>query len=222
MSLVVHIESMLQSFYTFFSHSPKKVLEFLTLAKILETKGLKLMCNIKTHRISMFKPLKQLLMEYKSLVIKMYMDASKSKHVWNNLDLLCDLELVLGLPCILPMLEVVHTLIKYAQRWDVFICEFLDVVKLVEVELYQLYVDPLYKYDDSAFNEFSIVHEQCNELLPLAWASHEPPTYLYMPLYLAFNIVGQQYGFHHCGSFANVYATMKKKGVLQIALQLNF
>jgi hypothetical protein len=143
------------------------VLEFLTLAKILETKGLKLMCNIKTHRISMFKPLKQSLMEYKSLVIKMYMDASKSKHVRNNLDLLCDLELVLGLPCILPMLEVVHTLIKYAQRWDVFICEFLDIMKLAEVELYQLYVDPLCKYDDLAFNDFLVVHEQCNELLPL-------------------------------------------------------
>jgi hypothetical protein len=96
MYLVVHIEGMLQSFYIFFPHSPKKMLEFLTLAKILETKSLKLMSNIKTHRISMFKSLKRLLTEYKSLVVKMYMDASKSKHVRNNLDLLCDLELVLG------------------------------------------------------------------------------------------------------------------------------
>ncbi len=28
-----------------------------------------------------------------------------------------------------PMLEVVHTQIKYVQRQDVFICEFIDVVK---------------------------------------------------------------------------------------------
>jgi hypothetical protein len=67
-----------------------------------------------------------------------------------------------------------HTLIKYAQRWDVFICEFLDTVKLAEVELYQLYVNPFYKYDDLAFNEFLVVHEQCNELLSFTWASHEP------------------------------------------------
>jgi hypothetical protein len=120
------------------------------------------------------------------------------------------------------MLKVLHTLIKYAQRWDVFICEFLNIVKLVEVELYQFYVDPLCKYDDSAFNEFSVVHEQCSELLPLNWASHEPPIYLYVPLYLAFNVVGQQYGLHHHGSFVDVYVTMRKKVVLQIALQLNF
>jgi len=49
MSLVMYIQGMLQSFYILFFHSPKKMLEFLTLAKILETKGLKLMCNIKTQ-----------------------------------------------------------------------------------------------------------------------------------------------------------------------------
>jgi hypothetical protein len=35
MSVIVHIESMLQFFYVFFSHNPKKVLEFLTFAKII-------------------------------------------------------------------------------------------------------------------------------------------------------------------------------------------
>jgi len=158
---------MLQSLYIFFCHSPKKVPEFVTLAKILETKGLKLLCNIKTRWISMLNPLKWLLIEHKSLVVKMYMDAPKSKLVQDNLDLLCDLELVQGLPCILPMLEVVHTLIKYVQRQDVFICKFLDIVKSTRVELYSLYVDPFCKYDDPTFNEFSIVHEQHNELLPL-------------------------------------------------------
>ncbi len=69
------------------------------------------------------------------------------------------LELVLGLPCILSTLEVMHTLIKYVYKWDVFICEFLDTVKLIEVELYRLYVNLFYKYDDPTFNEFLIVHE---------------------------------------------------------------
>ncbi len=65
----------------------------------------------------MLSPLKQLLTEYKSLVVKMYMDAPKANYVSDNLDFLYDLELVMGLPCILPMLEVMHTLIKYAQRF---------------------------------------------------------------------------------------------------------
>jgi hypothetical protein len=61
----------------------------------------------------MLSLLKWLLAKYKSLIVKMYMDAPKSKPTLDTLDLLCDLELILGLPCILPMLEVVHTLIKY-------------------------------------------------------------------------------------------------------------
>jgi hypothetical protein len=47
-----------------------------------------------------------------------------------------DLELTLSLPCILPMLEVVHTLINFIQKWVVFISKFLDVMKLIEAKLY--------------------------------------------------------------------------------------
>ncbi len=38
LSLVMHIESMLQSLYAFFSHNPKKVLKFVNLAKTLKIK----------------------------------------------------------------------------------------------------------------------------------------------------------------------------------------
>jgi len=94
-------------------------------------------------------------------------NVAKSKLARENLDLLCNLEIVFSLSCILPMLEMVHTLIKYVQRQDVFICEFIDVVKSIEAELHQLYVDHFYKYDDYAFNEFTIVYEHHSELLPL-------------------------------------------------------
>ncbi len=78
----------------------------MNLANTLKTKGLKL-CNIKSHWIFMLSLLKHMLGEYKSLIVKMHMDAPKNKLVVENLDLLCDLELTFGLPCILPMLEVV-------------------------------------------------------------------------------------------------------------------
>lgn len=72
----------------------------------------------------MLSPLKHVLGEYKSLVVKMHMDVPKNKLVAKNLDLMCDLELGFGLPCILLMLEVVHKLIKYTQScdlWDVIV-----------------------------------------------------------------------------------------------------
>jgi hypothetical protein len=68
-----------------------------------------------------------MLREYKSLIVKMHMDVPKTKLVIESLDMLCNMELVFGLPCIFPMLEVVHMLIKHAQRWDVFICDFFDI-----------------------------------------------------------------------------------------------
>jgi hypothetical protein len=58
------------------------------------------------------------------------------------------------------------------------------------------------------FIEFLTIHEQHNELLSLTWASHEPLTNLYVPSYLTFKIVVQQYGLHHCGCFADVYVHM--------------
>jgi hypothetical protein len=78
-------------------------------------------------------------------------------------------------------------------------------MKSTKVKLNRLYVNPFYKHDDPTFNEFSAIHEQCNELLPLTWASHEPLDDLYAPSYLTFNIASQQYGLHHHGGFADVY-----------------
>ncbi len=72
----------------------------------------------------------------------MHIDSSKTKVAQDNLVLFGDLELILGLPCLLPMLEVVHILTKFAQCRNVFIVEFVDAMKLVEVDLFCLYTNP--------------------------------------------------------------------------------
>jgi len=46
----------------------------------------------------MSSPLKHIMIEYKSLIVKMQYDQNKSKSAHDNLELLCDLELILGLP----------------------------------------------------------------------------------------------------------------------------
>jgi hypothetical protein len=67
----------------------------------------------------MFNLLKHVLGEYKSLVVKMHMDAPKNKLVTKNLDLFCDLELVFGLPYMYlsnvgngPHIDQVHSKVK--------------------------------------------------------------------------------------------------------------
>jgi len=114
--------------YSFFAYNLKKFLEFIKLVETLKTKGLKLLRNVKIHWISMLSPLKRLLAHYKSLVVKMHFDCEKNKSVYGNFELFCDLDVILGLPYVMPILEVVHYVIKYAQCWGVFIMDILDAI----------------------------------------------------------------------------------------------
>jgi hypothetical protein len=52
--------------------------------------------------------------------------------IWKHLNSLCDVEVILGLPYIYPLFECVHALIKVAQGKDVFVCDFVEVVKIAQ------------------------------------------------------------------------------------------
>ncbi len=72
---------------------------------------------------------KRILTSYKSSLVQMF-----EKHVAHdsaraNLELLCNIEVFLGLTCIIPMLECVQSLSKFAQTHDAFICDFVVVLK---------------------------------------------------------------------------------------------
>jgi len=56
-----------------------------------------------------------------------------------NLQYLCDIEVVMGLACTMPLLESVHVLIKFVQAHDTFVCDFFIAVKMCCVELYIMY-----------------------------------------------------------------------------------
>jgi hypothetical protein len=127
--IVVKIETLLASVYTYFSHSPKRNLERSKLAEIMETKGLKILCNIKTKWISMVAPSKVVLEEFKILLVKMAKDAIANEFATINYELLFDIETILGLTCLLPMLEALQGLNKYVQNKETFICDFVGSVK---------------------------------------------------------------------------------------------
>ncbi len=61
----------MQSLYSYFSSSPKQHLEFIKLVKIVEIGGLKILRNVKTCWILILEPLKCVLVEYKTLNVKM-------------------------------------------------------------------------------------------------------------------------------------------------------
>jgi hypothetical protein len=118
--LVAKIETFLQSIYVYFCHFPNKHMELAKLAKKLETKGWKIICNVMTKWISMHTFAKRVLEAYKPLVFKVVDDSARN--VKNNNLLFCECDTILGLTCVLPMMEVVQTSSKMAKGMDIFVC----------------------------------------------------------------------------------------------------
>ncbi len=77
----------------------------------------------------MLSPTKRVYLKFHPFIIKTHAKSQRSDVVKKNLKSLCDVEIILGLPCILPLLECVHALIKVVQGKDVFVCDFVEVVK---------------------------------------------------------------------------------------------
>jgi len=68
MTVMHSIEEVLCMNHSYFAHSPKKVVEFKALAQQLESKGLKLLKNVKTRWISCLGPIHRLLRKTRVLL----------------------------------------------------------------------------------------------------------------------------------------------------------
>ncbi len=122
----------------------------------------------------MLFPCKRVAVEYKTLIVKMSKDHIENEVARSNLQKLLDLELIIGLHCILPLLELVHTLIKYTQGKDVNICDFVEAIKMCRAKLYELHIDPKCKFKDEAYNAFHSLLARKHDGLPLLFI--ESPT----------------------------------------------
>ncbi len=83
----------------------------------------------------MLAPFKRLVFEYRFVVMKMSEDLPINHVVATNYELLCDVETMMGLTCVLPMLEVIQNLNKFAQNRYYFIFDFMAIVKLIQIDL---------------------------------------------------------------------------------------
>jgi hypothetical protein len=78
----------------------------------------------------MLAPSERLVFEYKFVVMKMFEDLPTNHVAATNYELFCDVETMMGLTCVLLMLEVMQSWSKLAQNINHFICDFVVVVKL--------------------------------------------------------------------------------------------
>jgi hypothetical protein len=115
----------------------------------------------------MLFPCKRFVVEYKTFIAKMSEDHIENEVVRSNLQKLLDLELIIVLHHILPVLELVHILIKYIQGKDVCICDFVEIIKMYRAKLYEFHIDPKCKFKDEAFNAFHSGLVRKHDGLPL-------------------------------------------------------
>jgi len=67
--VVAKIEALCQAMFPYFSHSPKRHLQFQKLAELVETEGRHMLRNVKTRWLSLLDPLKRVMGEYQTLVV---------------------------------------------------------------------------------------------------------------------------------------------------------
>lgn len=126
------IKILLSYFYTYFSHSPKKHLEFTNMAKMMNSKGFKIVFNLKIRQISMLSPTKQVFMEYTTLLAKMVKNSATFPSSCVNYKLLCDVKVLQGEHiCYLCWLQCIHSLssFKVGMSMCVTMLQLLSIVK---------------------------------------------------------------------------------------------
>jgi hypothetical protein len=95
----------------------------------------------------MINLMKHVLFEYCILLMRMTLNVPIVLTFTKfNFCLLIDVEALLGLNDIMSFLEALHSLIKFAQLCDVFVCNFIAVVKVCERDIYQMYCDNFFLF----------------------------------------------------------------------------
>lgn len=83
--VVFRIEDMLQSLYAYFSHSLKRHLEFVKLAEVMATMGLKILKNNNTRWLSMLSLAVRVMNENITSLVKMESGLSQAIHCQEKL-----------------------------------------------------------------------------------------------------------------------------------------
>ena len=171
LEMVARIENLLAALHRYFSKSPKRHLELQKLAELLDSKGKKILQNIKTRWISMLSPLKRVLSEYRILLVKMYADqfvkpAIPAAKV--NYELMADIKCLLTLAAVVPLLEVVKALVVFAQSPSVYVCDFTRALNLCIQDVHDLYCSPNAFVSD-AFSCFKRICELSHESIRMRW-----------------------------------------------------
>jgi hypothetical protein len=112
----------------------------------------------------MLNTTKKIVAKYKSLLVKMALDNLINRQIMLNYVHLCDLHIFLGFGCILPLLESVHALIKFAQFRNVYVYDLV-----CQGDVYSMYYDKTPKFTIDSFWVFKSLLELKRENIHMHW-----------------------------------------------------
>jgi hypothetical protein len=69
----------------------------------------------------------------------------------------------------MPMLEIVHALIKFAPKRDAFVYDYVATIKICQRQLYTHYSNPTTKYSYDVFKQFHDLVDYIHNTLHLKW-----------------------------------------------------
>jgi hypothetical protein len=78
----------------------------------------------------MFNLTKMVMVMYKPLLAKMAKNNPLIMFAKVNFELLCDVNLLIFLSYLLSVLEIIHALIKFAQKRDALVCNYVVAIKI--------------------------------------------------------------------------------------------
>jgi hypothetical protein len=81
----------------------------------------------------------------------MAMDNFTNHQAKFNCERLCDLQILLELSCILPLLEFVNVFIKFAQMWNVFVFGLVVAINVYQINIFNMYYDKNSKFFADSF-----------------------------------------------------------------------
>jgi hypothetical protein len=139
--LVSKVEDLVREAYAYFSRIPKQFSEFKKFADGV-TNGNKLLNDVDTRWISLNGPAQRLFSEYQSLVGVMYEHRFGVDKAQDLVFRLTDIETLLTLVGILPMLDEKNVLVKMSQSRTMYIAEYTNARKFACLSLDNLYTMP--------------------------------------------------------------------------------
>jgi hypothetical protein len=105
--LVRKVECLVQDVYTYFTRIPKSYHEYQMTTKGISN-GLKLLHVVGTCWMSLYKLTLRIVKQYRSIMSNMDNDAPKNLNTFSIYDSMSNMDMFIGIPCILPMLEEMH------------------------------------------------------------------------------------------------------------------